>query len=433
MQKSNTMYYSQGHTHQVSHHGSYLCSESICHVYDALYLMNSSPLSKIIGGPHRGCSDVTPILAKYALEKKRDPGSDMFAKYAAFKDVPLTSNKTSSSRGTTSKSSGSHDEGDREEGGGKGKGKGGKGKVGGRGRGKGGRGPWKNKKNTDEDLRNLDPGFTEVRGVDVHDLYGSQNPGVADGSVTYGVSVLTSDSTSMINKVEMAVDTDDVITNGSVIHGGEMRNGDRVADSDNQNTIMHIDWQSENDIGDNMNDVTANNTRMKDDALQNRERKGDGKQKIENENEIEENDLSRKRRKVGTPDIDSTLIKNTTRREDSQHQHQLQVEVEVAVKDENVDENEEDQEDRMVQCNECSRWVHALCEGIDQSQYEAMTRGTHPVWVRRLWTLDSTINLPYQTTHILVYSSTPCGLSNSLHRRSHHLFPHTLSYSHTQT
>jgi hypothetical protein len=39
------------------------------------------------------------------------------------------------------------------------------------------------------------------------------------------------------------------------------------------------------------------------------------------------------------------------------------------------------EEDRMVQCNECSRWVHALCEGIDQTQYEAMTRGTHPVWV----------------------------------------------------
>ena len=45
---------------------------------------------------------------------------------------------------------------------------------------------------------------------------------------------------------------------------------------------------------------------------------------------------------------------------------------------------EESDEDRMVQCNECFRWVHALCEGIDQSQYEAMTRGTHPVWVREL-------------------------------------------------
>jgi hypothetical protein len=46
--------------------------------------------------------------------------------------------------------------------------------------------------------------------------------------------------------------------------------------------------------------------------------------------------------------------------------------------------DEEGDEDRMVQCNECFRWVHALCEGIDQSQYEAMTRGTHPVWVRSL-------------------------------------------------
>lgn len=34
-----------------------------------------------------------------------------------------------------------------------------------------------------------------------------------------------------------------------------------------------------------------------------------------------------------------------------------------------------------VQCNECARWVHALCEGIDKAQYEAMTLGTHPVWV----------------------------------------------------
>lgn len=39
-------------------------------------------------------------------------------------------------------------------------------------------------------------------------------------------------------------------------------------------------------------------------------------------------------------------------------------------------------EDNMVQCNECSRWVHAHCEGIDQAQYDAMTLGTHPIWVR---------------------------------------------------
>ncbi len=38
------------------------------------------------------------------------------------------------------------------------------------------------------------------------------------------------------------------------------------------------------------------------------------------------------------------------------------------------------EDEAMVQCNECSRWVHALCEGIDEIQYQAMTRGTHPVW-----------------------------------------------------
>jgi hypothetical protein len=41
-----------------------------------------------------------------------------------------------------------------------------------------------------------------------------------------------------------------------------------------------------------------------------------------------------------------------------------------------------------VECNECSRWVHATCEGIDQAQYDAMTLGTHPIWVstgRYLW------------------------------------------------
>ena len=34
-----------------------------------------------------------------------------------------------------------------------------------------------------------------------------------------------------------------------------------------------------------------------------------------------------------------------------------------------------------VECNECSRWVHARCEGIDKEQYDAMTLGTHPIWV----------------------------------------------------
>jgi hypothetical protein len=58
------------------------------------------------------------------------------------------------------------------------------------------------------------------------------------------------------------------------------------------------------------------------------------------------------------------------------------VEDKVASGGDAVEEIEvECEEDRMVQCNECARWVHALCEGIDQAQYESMTRGTHPVWV----------------------------------------------------
>eukprot|EP01041_Mallomonas_annulata_P005210 gene5210-10429_t len=36
--------------------------------------------------------------------------------------------------------------------------------------------------------------------------------------------------------------------------------------------------------------------------------------------------------------------------------------------------------DKQVQCNECFRWVHSVCEGMDDDQYEAVTRGTHPVW-----------------------------------------------------
>ena len=328
---------------------------------------------KCIGG-NRGCSDVIPILAKYALKKQKDLGPDIFAKYAAFKEVPKTSNTTSSSGGTTSKSFGSNDmEEDREEGGGRGRGRGGRGK-GGRGKGKG-RGHWKNKKNTDENLRNLDPESTEFLGIEVQDPDGGQNPGVpVEEGVTYGVSVLTSDSANSVDEVEMTVDTN-TINEGSIIpDGGE--NGEKIENSSvNLNTAMHINWQSEIDVGNRTDDVTATS----DDVFQNEGRKENGKIR----NEIEDNDLTRKRRKVGTLDLDSTLIKNTAHKEISQLQAQLQVEVE----DESVDE--EDQEDRMVQCNECSRWVHALCEGIDQSQYEAMTRGTHPVWVREPWILDS--------------------------------------------
>ena len=59
----------------------------------------------------------------------------------------------------------------------------------------------------------------------------------------------------------------------------------------------------------------------------------------------------------------------------------------------NDDENHIDDES-MVQCNECSRWVHSLCEGIDQAQYEAMTRGTHPVWGDEYLCPGCRVNIP---------------------------------------
>lgn len=34
----------------------------------------------------------------------------------------------------------------------------------------------------------------------------------------------------------------------------------------------------------------------------------------------------------------------------------------------------------MIQCNECNRWIHALCEGLDVAQYTAITTRTHPIW-----------------------------------------------------
>ena len=33
-----------------------------------------------------------------------------------------------------------------------------------------------------------------------------------------------------------------------------------------------------------------------------------------------------------------------------------------------------------MQCNECEKWIHAICEGIDASQYQSITEGTHPIW-----------------------------------------------------
>lgn len=51
-------------------------------------------------------------------------------------------------------------------------------------------------------------------------------------------------------------------------------------------------------------------------------------------------------------------------------------------------------DESMVQCNECFRWVHSLCEGIDQAQYEAMTRGTHPVWGDEYLCPGCRVNIP---------------------------------------
>jgi hypothetical protein len=42
----------------------------------------------------------------------------------------------------------------------------------------------------------------------------------------------------------------------------------------------------------------------------------------------------------------------------------------------------ETDEQWMIQCNECNRWVHAKCEGIDHAQYQSISEGTHPIWVR---------------------------------------------------
>lgn len=35
-----------------------------------------------------------------------------------------------------------------------------------------------------------------------------------------------------------------------------------------------------------------------------------------------------------------------------------------------------------VQCNECYRWIHAECEGMDEAQYIAVSEHAHPIWVR---------------------------------------------------
>jgi hypothetical protein len=42
---------------------------------------------------------------------------------------------------------------------------------------------------------------------------------------------------------------------------------------------------------------------------------------------------------------------------------------------------DEDIFSKQVQCNRCFIWVHAFCEGMDDAQYEAVSYGTHPIWV----------------------------------------------------
>ena len=42
---------------------------------------------------------------------------------------------------------------------------------------------------------------------------------------------------------------------------------------------------------------------------------------------------------------------------------------------------------QMVCCDECNEWVHSKCEGIDESQYQSIANGTHPVWVSTLFNI----------------------------------------------
>lgn len=55
----------------------------------------------------------------------------------------------------------------------------------------------------------------------------------------------------------------------------------------------------------------------------------------------------------------------------------VQSEVEEALENTVVTLNADDD---MIECNECNRWIHALCEGMDEGQYHAITEGRHPVW-----------------------------------------------------
>ena len=123
----------------------------------------------------------------------------------------------------------------------------------------------------------------------------------------------------------------------------------------------------------------------------------DGQEQEQGERETGDCERDRKRRRVAFVEPVSVDTHTVTCREErgrevkmksngkSVQALQIQKAEEISCSNGKVveeDAEEEEEEDRMVQCNECFRWVHALCEGIDQSQYEAMTRGTHPVWVR---------------------------------------------------
>lgn len=39
-----------------------------------------------------------------------------------------------------------------------------------------------------------------------------------------------------------------------------------------------------------------------------------------------------------------------------------------------------DDQERMIECNHCFRWVHAECDGIDARQYQTISNCTHPIW-----------------------------------------------------
>lgn len=67
-----------------------------------------------------------------------------------------------------------------------------------------------------------------------------------------------------------------------------------------------------------------------------------------------------------------------------------------------VDDKNELDDNYMVLCNECDRWVHAACEGLDQSQYNSITSGTHPIWVTKISTTNTQIII-FVIRHLFFY------------------------------